>query len=82
MREKPKTIGARASARDLFHRVFGTDPELSFPEVPNPELNDTVKRAELLGATGEANLQLCPAESGCEDTLVRVNIGLDVRPGM
>jgi len=48
----------------------------------DPELNDRVKFAELFGATAKAPLRLCPAASECEETLVRANIGFDVRPGM
>jgi hypothetical protein len=67
---------------DFFQNVFGTDPDLSDPEVPDLELNDTAKHAQLSCATGRVPLWLCPAVSECEETLLRVNIGLDVRPGM
>jgi hypothetical protein len=82
MREKQGTIGARTSAREFSQRVFGTDSELSSPEVPDLEFNNTVELAELLGNTTKVPLRHCPAASGCEESLVRVNIGLDVRPGM
>jgi hypothetical protein len=82
MREKQGTTGAKTSARESFQRVFGTDPEFSVPEVLVSVLNDAVKHGELLGVTGKTPLRLCPTVSECEETLVRVNIGLDVRPGM
>jgi|GEM_PF-5782804 len=82
MREKQGTIAARTSAREFFQSVFGAVPELPDPDVPVPDVNDAVKLAQLLGAIAYARLRLCPAASGCQESLVRVNIGLDVRPGL
>jgi len=56
--------------------------EVPRPELPVPEFHDTVNLEELFDAPAKAHLRLCLTASEFEETLVRVNIGLDVRPGM